>query len=65
MSVGLGLVLKVAGIGFVTMVTSSLLTEAGKASAAQLTGLTGVVVCLAMIIVQVGDAIKELEAIFF
>lgn len=65
MSIGLGLVLKVAGVGFVTMVTSSLLNEAGKASAAQITGLAGVVVCLVVIIGEVGNAIRELEGIFF
>jgi hypothetical protein len=62
---GLSLVLKVSGVGFITWVTSSLLNEAGKATASQFTSFAGIVVCCTIVFSEVGVMIREVESIFF
>ncbi len=58
------LIFKIAGIGIITAVLHSVLKEFGKQELAQLTTLTGVAVCLLMVIGILADLFDVVRSVF-
>ena len=60
----IGLILKIAGIGILVSIISSILCKAGKDEQANLVSLVGMVVILALIVERVGMLVTNLKGIF-
>ena len=59
-----GLVLKIAGIGILVSVVSSILSKSGKDEQAMLVTVAGIVVVMLMLVEEIGGLIESVRTIF-
>ena len=59
-----GLVLKIAGIGMLVAIISTVLSKAGKDEHAMLVTVGGILVVMLMLLEGIGEVISTLETIF-
>ncbi len=60
----IGLILKIAGVGFLVAVCSQILSKYGRDDQAMLVGISGIIVVLLMIISEVGELFNIISDIF-
>ena len=60
----IGLILRVAGIGILVTVTCQILSKAGRDEQSLLVALTGMVLVLLMLVEQIGNLIRAVQAVF-
>ena len=61
---GIGLILKIAGIGILTAIVNQVLKKADKDEIATLTTLTGLIIVLLMVIDMVAQLFSSLSTVF-
>lgn len=59
-----GLVLKIAGVGILVSIISSILTKSGKDEQAMLVTVGGIVVVMLMLVEEIGLLIESVRTIF-
>lgn len=59
-----GLVLRIAGIGILVSVVSSILSKSGKDEQAMLVTVAGIVVVMLMLVEEIGGLIESVRTIF-
>ena len=59
-----GLVLKIAGIGMLVAIISTVLSKAGKDEQAMLVTIGGILVVMLMLVEEIGMLIETVESIF-
>ena len=59
-----GLVLKIAGIGMIVAIISTVLSKAGKDEQAMLVTIGGILVVMLMLVEEIGMLIETVESIF-
>lgn len=60
----IGLILKIAGIGILISVVSSILSKSGKDEQAMLVTVAGIVVVMLMLVDEIGTLIESVKAVF-
>lgn len=60
----IGLILKIAGIGILVSVVSSILSKSGKDEQAMLVTVAGIVVVMLMLVDEIGTLIESVKAVF-
>lgn len=60
----LGLVLKIAGVGMLVAIISTVLSKAGKDEQAMLVTVGGILVVMLMLVEEIGMLIETVESIF-
>jgi len=61
---GISIIFKIAGVGILTIVVSSLFQHQGKGDLATLSSLAGLVIVLAMVLSMVGDLFSSMRTLF-
>lgn len=64
MDIDIGLVLKIAGVGVLVSVISSILTKSGKDEQAMLVTVGGIVVVMLMLVEEIGLLIETVQSVF-
>ena len=59
-----GLILKIAGIGILVSVVSSILSKSGKDEQAMLVTVAGIIVVMLMLVEEIGGLIESVRTIF-
>ena len=59
-----GLILKIAGIGLLVAVVSSILSKSGKDEQAMLVTVAGIIVVMLMLVEEIGGLIESVRTIF-
>ncbi len=59
-----GLILKIAGIGILVSIISSVLSKSGKDEQAMLVSVAGIIVVMAMLIEEIGALVESVQTIF-
>jgi len=60
----IGLILKVAGIGVLISIVSSILSKSGKDEQAMLVTVAGIIVVMLMLVEEIGVLIETVQAVF-
>ena len=60
----IGLILKIAGIGILISIVSSILSKSGRDEQATLVTVAGIVVVMLMLVDEVGALIESVRAVF-
>lgn len=60
----IGLILKIAGIGILIAVVSSILSKSGKDEQAMLLTVAGIIVVMLMLVDEIGSLIESVRAVF-
>ena len=60
----IGLILKIAGIGLLVSVISTILSKAGKDEQAMLVSIAGVVAVMLMLIEEIETLLRTIETVF-
>ncbi len=60
----IGLILRIAGIGILVSVVSSILSKSGKDEQAMLVTVAGIVVVMLMLVEEIGGLIESVRTIF-
>lgn len=60
----IGLILKIAGIGLLVSVISTILSKSGKDEQAMLVSVAGIVVVMLMLVEEIGDLLRTIETVF-
>lgn len=60
----IGLILKIAGIGILIAIVSSILSKSGRDEQAMLVSLAGIIVVMLMLVDEIGSLIESVRAIF-
>lgn len=60
----IGLILKIAGIGILISVVSSILSKSGKDEHAMLVTVAGIIVVMLMLVEEIGTLIESVKDIF-
>lgn len=60
----IGLILKIAGIGILISIVSSILSKSGRDEQAMLVTVAGIIVVMLMLVEEVGMLIESVRAIF-
>ncbi|MBQ5634530.1 MAG: stage III sporulation protein AC [Clostridia bacterium] len=60
----IGLVLKIAGVGVLVSVISSILTKSGKDEQAMLVTVGGIVVVMLMLVEEIGLLLETVQSVF-
>ena len=58
------LILKVAGIGLLVSISSSILNKSGRDEQAMLVTVAGIIVVMLMLVGEIGELIKSLQSVF-
>jgi len=64
MDIDIGLVLKIAGVGVLVSVISSILTKSGKDEQAMLVTVGGIVVVMLMHVEEIGLLLETVQSVF-
>ena len=59
-----GLILRIAGIGILVSVVSSILSKSGKDEQAMLVTVAGIIVVMLMLVEEIGGLIESVRTIF-
>ncbi len=60
----ISLILKIAGIGILVSIISSVLSKSGKDEQAMLVTVAGIIVVMAMLVEEIGVLIESVQTIF-
>ena len=60
----IGLILKIAGIGILISIVSSILSKSGRDEQAMLVTVSGIIVVMLMLVDEVGGLIESVRTIF-
>jgi stage III sporulation protein AC len=60
----IGLILKIAGIGILISIVSSILSKSGRDEQAMLVTVAGIIVVMLMLVDEVGTLIESVRTIF-
>ena len=60
----IGLILKIAGIGILISVISSVLSKSGKDEQAMLVTVGGIIVVMLMLVEEIGTLIESVKTVF-
>ena len=60
----IGLILKIAGIGILISIVSSILSKSGRDEQAMLVTVAGIVVVMLMLVEEVGTLIESVRTVF-
>ena len=60
----IGLILKIAGIGILISIVSSILSKSGRDEQAMLVTIAGIIVVMLMLVEEVGTLIESVRTIF-
>ena len=60
----IGLILKIAGVGLLVSIVSSILAKTGRDEQAMLLTVGGIVVVMLMLVEEIGMLIESVQAIF-
>ena len=60
----IGLILKIAGIGMLVSIISSILSKAGKDEQAMLVSVAGIVVVMLMLVEEIGMLFEMIQTVF-
>lgn len=60
----IGLILKIAGIGILISVVSSILSKSGKDEQAMLVTVAGIIVVMLMLVEEIGTLIESVKTVF-
>lgn len=60
----IGLILKIAGIGILISIVSSILSKSGKDEQAMLLTVAGIIVVMLMLVDEIGSLIESVRTIF-
>lgn len=60
----IGLILKIAGIGVLISVVSTILSKSGKDEQAMLVTVAGIIVVMLMLVEEMGTLIESVKAVF-
>lgn len=60
----IGLVLKIAGVGMLVAIISTVLSKAGRDEQAMLVTVGGILVVMLMLVEEIGTLIETVESIF-
>lgn len=63
-TMGIELILKIAGIGILVAVACQLLKQTGRDDIAMITALAGIVIALMMVVNQIGSLLSSVSSIF-
>jgi stage III sporulation protein AC len=64
MDIDVGLVLKIAGVGVLVSVISSILTKSGKDEQAMLVTVGGIVAVMLMLVEEIGLLLETVQSVF-
>ena len=64
MEIDIGLVLKIAGVGVLVSVISSILTKSGKDEQAMLVTVGGIVAVMMMLVEEIALLLEKVQSIF-
>lgn len=64
MDIDVGLVLKIAGVGILISVLSSILAKSGRDEQAMLVTVGGIVVVMLMLVEEIGVLIETVQSVF-
>ena len=60
----IGLILKIAGIGILVSIISSILSKAGKDEQAMMVSIAGIVVVMLMLVEEIGVLFETIQTVF-
>ncbi len=60
----IGLILKIAGIGLLVSIVSSILSKSGKDEQAMMLTIAGIIVVTLMLVEEIGALIESVQAVF-
>ncbi len=60
----IGLILKIAGVGLLISIVSSILSKAGRDEQAMLLTVAGIVVVMLMLVEEIGALIETVQTVF-
>ena len=60
----IGLILKIAGIGILVSIISSILAKSGRDEQAMLVSVAGIVVVMLMLVEEIGALFESVQSIF-
>ncbi len=60
----IGLILKIAGIGILISIVSSILSKSGRDEQAMLVTVAGIIVVMLMLVEEVGTLIESVRTVF-
>lgn len=60
----IGLILKIAGIGILVSIISSILCKAGKDEQAMMVSVAGIVVVMLMLVEEIGVLFESIQTVF-
>lgn len=60
----IGLILKIAGIGILISIVSSILSKSGKDEQAMMLTVAGIVVVMLMLVDEIGSLIESVRTVF-
>lgn len=60
----IGLILKIAGIGILISIVSSILSKSGRDEQAMLVTVAGIIVVMLMLVEEVGTLVESVRAVF-
>ena len=60
----IGLILKIAGIGILISIVSSILSKSGRDEQATLVTVAGIIVVMLMLVDEIGALIESVRAVF-
>ena len=63
-SMEVGLILKIAGVGLLVSVATQILTKSGRDEQAMLLTVTGIVVVMVMLIGEIGELLELIRELF-
>lgn len=60
----IGLILKIAGIGLLVSIISSMLSKSGKDEQAMMLTIAGIIVVMLMLVEEIGTLIETVQTVF-
>ena len=60
----IGLILKIAGIGILISIVSSILSKSGKDEQAMMLTIAGIIVVMLMLVDEIGSLIESVRTVF-
>ncbi len=60
----IGLILKIAGIGILVSIISSILTKSGKDEQAMMVSVAGIIVVMVMLVEEIGTLFEAIQTVF-
>ncbi len=60
----IGLILKIAGVGILVSIISSILAKAGRDEQAMMISIGGIVVVMLMLVEEIGELLETIQTVF-